>query len=59
MKTPELPGISGVKPMSPLEMNDVRFNRRHTVLTPELLASLRTAATPRPATAPPQPSPGG
>lgn len=31
--------MPGIKKMSPLEMNGVHFNKRHTVLTPDLLAS--------------------
>lgn len=40
MKTPDIPSIKGITKMSALEMNSVHFNKNHTVLTPELLASL-------------------
>lgn len=40
MKTPDLPAIEGVRKLTPLEMNGVHFNKKHTVLTPELLESL-------------------
>lgn len=37
MKVPEIPGI---KKMTPLEMNAVRFDKKHTVLTPELMSAM-------------------
>lgn len=40
MNQPQIPDISGITKMSPLEMNNVRFDKKHTVLTPELLASI-------------------
>lgn len=40
METPELPPIQGIKQMSPLEMNTVHFEKRHTVLTPQVLESM-------------------
>lgn len=36
----KIPQIEGVTKMKPLEMNEVRFNKKHTVLTPELLKQL-------------------
>lgn len=45
MKTPEMPATNGVSQMSLLEMNNVHFNKRHTVLTPEILDSLKTHTT--------------
>lgn len=36
----KIPDIPGIKKMTPLEMNGVRFDKRHTVLTPELMSSL-------------------
>lgn len=35
-----IPDIPGIKQMTPLEMNAVHFDKRHTVLSPALLASL-------------------
>lgn len=40
METPDVPPIKGVAKMTALEMNSVHFNKNHTVLTPEVLASL-------------------
>lgn len=37
----QIPDIKGLKKLTPLEMNSVHFDKRHTVLTPELLASMR------------------
>ncbi len=39
MSSPKIPQIEGITVMSPLEMNDVRFDKKHTVLTPEVLAA--------------------
>lgn len=38
----QIPDIAGVSKMTPLQMNEVRFNKKHTVLTPELLKQLDT-----------------
>lgn len=35
-----IPDIPGIKQMTPLEMNAVLFDKKHTVLTPALLDSL-------------------
>lgn len=40
MKTPETPDLEGVTQMSLMEMNNVHFSKRHTLLTPELLDSM-------------------
>lgn len=40
MNTPKLPSISGIRQLTPREMNNVHFDKKHTVLTPELLESL-------------------
>lgn len=40
----KIPDIEGIAVISALEMNAVRFNRRHTVLTPARLASMRSRA---------------
>ncbi|MCM1451425.1 MAG: hypothetical protein NC102_04145 [Clostridium sp.] len=37
---PAIPDIEGIARMTPLEMNAVRFSKRHTVLTPKTLASI-------------------
>ena len=37
---PTLPDIDGIAIMSLLEMNNVKFDKRHTILSPELLDSL-------------------
>lgn len=37
---PQMPPIDGTKVMAPLEMNAVRFNKQHTVLTPDRLRTL-------------------
>lgn len=37
---PKLPEISGITELSPLDMNGIKFNKQHTVLTPEILDSL-------------------
>lgn len=42
METPDIPNLPGITVMSPLQMNTVRFNKQHTVLTPTLLSSLKT-----------------
>lgn len=42
MKVPEIPDIKGVAKMTPLEMNAVHFDKKHTVLTPELLAAMQS-----------------
>lgn len=41
MKTPDIPRMEGVNKMTPLEMNSVRFEKKHTVLTPEVLESIK------------------
>lgn len=41
MKTPEIPKINGVKQLTPRQMNNVHLDKRHTVLTPGLLESMR------------------
>ena len=35
-----IPDIPGIKKMTPLEMNAVRFDKKYTVLTPELMSKL-------------------
>lgn len=40
MIIPDIPKIAGVNKMSPLEMNGVHFDKKHTVLTPQLLDTL-------------------
>lgn len=45
MTPPVIPDIPGITKMSALDMNGVHFNKRHTVLTPELLASLDAKET--------------
>lgn len=40
MKPMEVPALKGVTKMTPLQMNNVRFNKKHTVITPQLLAQL-------------------
>ena len=40
MKQPMIPDVDGIKKMSPLEMNGIRFSKQHTVLTPEVIVSL-------------------
>lgn len=47
MLTPDISSINGVKMMTPLEMNKVHFDKKHTVLTPELLASLGVKGAPK------------
>lgn len=42
MKAPVIPDLPGITKMSALDMNGVHFDKRHTVLTPDLLASLGT-----------------
>lgn len=37
-----LPDIPGIEQMTALQMNGVHFDKRHTVLTPEILESLGT-----------------
>lgn len=41
MKTIKLPAIKGLTPLTPLQMNSVHFSKRHTLLTPAVLASLK------------------
>ena len=41
METLKIPDVAGIKVMTPLEMNSVHFDKRHTVLTPGLLRKLR------------------
>lgn len=43
MNKPAIPSIPGIVKMTPLEMNSVHFDKNHTLLTPRLLASLKTA----------------
>lgn len=43
MASPKIPEIDGLKKLTPLEMNSVHFNKRHTVLTPQLMADMRGA----------------
>lgn len=48
--TPILPDIEGMKVLTPLEMNNIHFDRRHTVLTPAVLdaiASKSKSTSPR------------
>lgn len=40
MKPIEVPALKGVTKMTPLQMNNVRFNKKHTVITPQLLTQL-------------------
>lgn len=40
MNPMEVPALKGVTKMTPLQMNNVRFNKKHTVITPQLLAQL-------------------
>lgn len=40
MKTPKVPQIEGVTQLTLLQMNGVTFDKKHTLLTPELLESL-------------------
>lgn len=44
MTPPNIPNIEGLKTLTPLEMNSVHFDKRHTVLTPELLESMRNSS---------------
>lgn len=37
MSTVKIPDIKGVTEMTPLELNEVSFDKKHTVLTPEVL----------------------
>ena len=37
MKNPELPHIKGITKMTPLAMNAIHFDKKHTIITPELL----------------------
>lgn len=46
MTSPIIPEIEGLKQLTPLEMNSVHFNKRHTVLTPQLMGGLRPGAKP-------------
>lgn len=34
---PAIPDIQGIEVMSLLEMNSIRFNKRHTLITPETI----------------------
>lgn len=45
MLTPKIPEIKGVTVMSPLDMNEVRFDKKHTVLTPEILECINCQDT--------------
>lgn len=42
MKIPDIPSVQGVTKMTPLEMNSVHFNKNHTVLTPQVLETMKT-----------------
>lgn len=42
MTQPRIPEMEGVTKMSPLDINSVLFNKRHTVLTPEVWAGMST-----------------
>lgn len=58
MKTLRIPDIKGVEAISPLEMNNVKIEKRHTVLSPRLLAGMhggkaRNAGTSKPGIRPP------
>lgn len=44
MTPPKLPDIPGLKKLAPLETNAVHFDKRHTVLTPDVLASIQKPA---------------
>ena len=41
MDNPQIPDIPGIAKMTPLEMNSVHFDKKHTILTPEVLASMK------------------
>lgn len=41
MNTPPLPDIPGVQQLTPLEMNSLHFDKRHTVLSPQVLGQLK------------------
>ena len=41
MKTPKIPEIKGIAKLSLQDMNSVHFDKKHTVLTPELLAEMQ------------------
>lgn len=48
MKNVEIPDDAAVTVMTPLQMNGVHFDKKHTVLTPELLKNVekkKNAAT--------------
>ncbi|MGM9871551.1 MAG: hypothetical protein ACI31E_07150 [Muribaculaceae bacterium] len=47
MKTLRIPDIEGVEAITPLEMNNVKIEKRHTMLSPRLLAEMRTRVTKR------------
>lgn len=47
MKTPDIPDIKGIAVMKPIEMNKVLFDKKHTVLTPELLSAMSSPTPPR------------
>lgn len=40
MKTLEIPEMPGLEKMTPLMMNTIHFDKKHTILTPEVLESL-------------------
>lgn len=44
MKTPDIPNLPGIKKMSPLDMNAIHIEKRHTVLTPDILEKMRPKA---------------
>lgn len=45
MSTPKIPDLKGVTVMTPLEMNEVRFDKKHTILTPEVLEGINRQAS--------------
>ena len=42
IKTIPKPELKSAKPLSPLEMNAIHFDKKHTVLTPELLEKIQS-----------------
>lgn len=43
MSNPKIPDIQGITRLTPLEMNAVHFDKRHTVLSPDILSGLANA----------------
>ncbi len=41
MKTPDIPTLPGITKMTALDLNAIRIEKRHTILTPELLEKIR------------------